>query len=157
MADYGEEVQQKMMSFIRYIEYDEDEKRLIDIVNTAEKEIVDKIKRQNGNQTDSDDDPIDPQFKGENLRFISYRNETKVHNHIITLIEMHYKNYPTTLQQDQELEKDETLSQNHRNALLFRIGEKEICEFMIASSKFCLGLLEGNFVTAKNTYNRIPR
>jgi hypothetical protein len=49
MADYGEEVQQKMMSFIRYIEYDEDEKRLIDIVNTAEKEIVDKIKRQNGN------------------------------------------------------------------------------------------------------------
>jgi len=37
MADYMEDVQGKMMSFIRYIVYDEDEKKLVKIVEGAEK------------------------------------------------------------------------------------------------------------------------
>lgn len=54
------------------------------------------------------------------------------------------------------MKKNETLSENHSNALLFRIGEKEICEFMIDSSKLALKLMSGSYVDVKNTYNKLP-
>lgn len=79
MADYLEDVYGKLLSFLRYIEYDEDEKKLVQQVAGCEKVLVEKAKRQNGQESDSDDDLIDPQFKGENLPHLSFRNEQKVH------------------------------------------------------------------------------
>jgi len=48
MADYLEDVYGKLLSFLRYIEYDEDEKKLVQQVAGCEKVLVEKAKRQNG-------------------------------------------------------------------------------------------------------------
>jgi hypothetical protein len=49
-------------------------------------------------------------FKAENLPCLSLRNEQLTHQHIIDVFTAHYGNYSTTLQEDLEMKKDETLS-----------------------------------------------
>jgi hypothetical protein len=44
------------------------------------------------------------------------------------------------MEQDREILKQE-LSQAHRNACDFRLGEKVICDFFIKSSEFALNLM----------------
>ena len=79
MADYEENVTGKMLSFLRFALFDEQLTVLVTKVGEAERVLRDRMK--NSNQQDSDED-LDPQFKGENLPVISYRNEVLVHKHI---------------------------------------------------------------------------
>ncbi len=49
-------------------------------------------------------------------------------------------NYPTTFEQDEELLK-QSLTQNDRNCIIFRMGEKEILDFYIKTSEYILELM----------------
>jgi len=48
-----------------------------------------------------------------------------------------------------EIIKETELSDNQRNCVLFRAGEKEICEFFVESSTYILELMEMKFTAAK--------
>lgn len=64
---------------------------------------------------------------------------------------MALEKYPNTLEQDYELLKDETLTFNQRNCVLFRSGEKEILHFLIEFSDYVVQLLAMTFKEAKKT------
>jgi len=97
MADYEEEVTFKMLSFMRYIQYHGEPAHLATLIANAEKELKDRMRRhQNQMGSDSDED-LDPMFKGENLRAISYKNEMAVHKSLIMMFDDHSAKYTTTL------------------------------------------------------------
>ena len=83
------------------------------------------------------------------MRAISYKNEQSVHYSLLEMFSVQLAKYPTSLEEDMEILKSESLTSNQRNAVLFRVGEKEICEFFIDSSKQCLELMEMKFTAAK--------
>jgi len=56
--------------------------------------------------------------------------------------------YTATLEEDRKFLKKGNLSDNEMNCILFRIGEKEIVEFVLESSSFALELMEGNMEKA---------
>jgi histone-lysine N-methyltransferase SETD3 len=70
---------------------------------------------------------------------MNLENETKVWVRISQLVNESLSRYTTSLQEDQEmLEKDDkehNLSYNERNCILFRMGEKEILEFLKTCSE----------------------
>lgn len=69
---------------------------------------------------------------------------------------MALEKYPNTLEQDYELLKDETLTFNQRNCVLFRSGEKEILHFLIEFSDYVTQLLAMTFKEAKKTTQALP-
>lgn len=81
MGDYEEDITFKCLSFLRLIMYKGTEAKLFTIVSNAEKELKDRMKRHQGIGSDSDED-LDPLFKAENLRVISYENEMEVHKEL---------------------------------------------------------------------------
>lgn len=154
MADYEEEVTFKVLSFLRLVEYDGAAAHLATLVANAEKELKDRMKR-NQNMDDSSDDDNDPLFKGENLRAISYRNEMAVHKTLVEIFTAHMAKYPTTLAEDEAILKQE-LTENQNNCVLFRIGEKKIAEFFIQSSTYVLELMDMKFTAAKKKTQQLP-
>ena len=82
MADYEEDVTYKVMSFLRFILYTGKESQLMALVAQAAQELKDRMKRNQNMDSDSDED-LDPMFKGENLRAISYANEMEVHKYLV--------------------------------------------------------------------------
>jgi len=83
MADYEEEVTFKVLSFIRYIVYDGQAAQLATIIAGAEKELKDRMKRQQQHMGSDSDEELDPLFKGENLRAISFANEMAVQKSLL--------------------------------------------------------------------------
>jgi len=57
--------------------------------------------------------------------------------------------YPSTLEEDVEILKDESLTYNQRNCVLFRLGEKEILVFLIQTAKLIKELMQGSQKEAK--------
>lgn len=149
MADYEEEVTFKMLSFVRYIVYDGTAAHVATLIANAEKELKDRMRRHQNNMGSDSDEDLDPMFKGENLRAISYKNEMMVHKSLLHMFTEHSAKYPTSLAEDQEILKKTELSENQRNCVLFRMGEKEISEFFIESSTYMLELMEMKFTAAK--------
>ena len=67
----------------------------------------------------------------------------------------HLNGYPTTIEQDKELLKQE-LTQNHKNAVDFRLGEKVICKYFIDTSTYALAMLMLTIVQAQQMINKLP-
>jgi len=97
MADYEEEVTYKVLSFMRLIEYDGPAAQLATLIGNAEKELKDRMRRHQNNMGSDSDEDLDPMFKGENLRAISYKNEMAVHKSLVTMFMEHLSKYGTSL------------------------------------------------------------
>ena len=67
----------------------------------------------------------------------------------------HLKAYPTTIEQDREILKQE-LSMANRNACDFRLGEKVICDYFVRSSALALGLMKMKKNECVNQINKLP-
>ena len=129
-----------MLSYIRFIEYSGPWEKLQTACDSAQEELKQRLKNRHGYISDSDED-LDPQFKGENLRGIDYATEKKVHERLVSMYSEHLKGYPTTMEEDHEILKQE-LSQANRNACDFRLGEKVICDYFVRTSNFALNLMK---------------
>eukprot|EP00826_Nyctotherus_ovalis_P030738 TRINITY_DN24545_c0_g1_i1.p1 TRINITY_DN24545_c0_g1~~TRINITY_DN24545_c0_g1_i1.p1 ORF type:complete len:116 (+),score=23.71 TRINITY_DN24545_c0_g1_i1:96-443(+) len=104
------------MSFLRFVEYEGDEAFLRNLRDEFVKESTEAK-------------PV--YFKGKNIKPISKENEIRVLKTLKVLCRDALLDYPTTLDEDLELLKDETLTFNQRNAIIYRKSEKLIYKFYI--------------------------
>lgn len=104
------------MSFLRFVEYEGDEAFLKNLRDECVKESTEAK-------------PV--YFKGKNIKPISKENEMRALKTLRVLCRDALLDYPTTLDEDLELLKDETLTFNQRNAIVYRKSEKLIYKFYI--------------------------
>jgi len=74
-------------------------------------------------------------FKGTCLKFISLDLELKVLAKVKELCLQSLNAYPTSLEEDYALLNGNELTQNQRNCVLYRSGEKEILVYLISASE----------------------
>lgn len=69
--------------------------------------------------------------------------------------------YPDTLESDMKLMSDkpswESLSFNHQNCVLFRVGEKEILTFFVEFAEYTLNVLHCELKIAKTQIANLPK
>lgn len=146
-ADFQESVMPKFMSFMRFVEFDGN----LNVFHLMADQWVKK-----GIDAEDDDMTGEMAFLAEKVLGQSVANERKVFESIKQLCEAALQKYPTTLEQDIEALKDESLTFNHSNCILFRSGEKEILHFLIDFSDYVLKLLNMSFKDAKKTTQSLP-
>ena len=136
--NFNEGSMHEFMSWLRFVEYDENITLLIDYQARAASQTP-------TNDSDSEDGMNDPNrgFKAKDLPPLSVRNEKKV------LLRMQLEatkvlfNYPTTLEEDLEmLETNKELTFNTRNCLLMRSGEKKILKHIIETAGTMMKFLD---------------
>jgi protein-histidine N-methyltransferase len=92
-------------------------------------------------------------FKGTSLNVISTKNELKVWNKIIGLVNLSLEKYDTGLEVDEGLlemdDKEHNLTSNERNCLLYRIGEKQILHFLLSAAEQIIPLISMNYRDAR--------
>lgn len=152
-TDWTEAVMQRFISFLRFAQFDENMAVLYGIQSQQ--------KKQNPGHSDSDSDdvtpPTTPDFNPELLPTISRRNERRIFERIIELSSIALDIYPHTLEEDREILKDESLTFNQRNCVLFRSGEKEILHHNIEFGQYIINLLDLKFSDArKEVQNSLP-
>ena len=81
-------------------------------------------------------------FKVTLIPPISIENERKVLQHAQAMAQKALGKYPTTLEEDTELLKSSSLTQNQRNCVLMRQGEKEILHWYLNLATKVLSLLD---------------
>lgn len=147
-----EKVMHDFLSWIRYVEYDEDMAQLYLYKNEAIIEAQKKKKQYNDSDSDDNQD-IKDVFKGTNLKVISTKNELKVWNRVIQLVEESLSKYDTDLETDNMLlEKDDeehNLTSNERNCLLYRQGEKIILHFLREAATQIIPLITMSYRDAR--------
>ena len=116
------------MSFVRFIEYEGDKEFLIKI-------------KENCVKDSTETKPI--YFKAKKIPMISKENEIKVLKTLKLLCRDSLYDYPTTIEEDIELLKDDKLTFNQRNCIIFRKGEKVIFKFYINFFDKVLNFLKG--------------
>ena len=135
--NFNENIMHEFMSWLRFVEYDENITLLIDYQARAatQNQIQD---------SDSDDGIDDPNkgFKAKDLPPLSIRNERKVMLRMKLEATKLLKNYATTYEEDLDiLENDKELTFNTRNATLMRSGEKKILKHIIETADIMLKYL----------------
>lgn len=141
--NFEEPVMSKFISFLRFVEFDENIALLFQIKGQWAN------RRKPHNADDSDDNDHHNQFQADEVPTISKRNERRVWIRIKAMAEEALARYPNTLEEDYEILKREDLSFNERNCTLFRSGEKEILRFLVEMADYILNLLEMKFKDAK--------
>lgn len=154
MADLTEENTYKMLSFLRYCEWDGDMMTLVQAKMRDE-----KARGRHQAETDSEDEI--KSYKAENISVLSVRNEKRVLTKLRSLSEDALRQYPTTLAEDEETLKndDEGTAQitfNHRNCALFVKGEKEILHWFIELADFADRIMGMKFKEAKRETANLP-
>ncbi len=138
VENLDEKVMNEFLSWIRYVEFDGDLAQLYLAKNEAVNEA--QRRRQSNQQgddsEDSDDVDLQDVFKGTSLKPISLASELKVWVRVEEMAKESLEQYPTSLAEDRALlaKDDEKLSYNERNCVLFRVGEKEILEFLVKTA-----------------------
>jgi len=125
--NFSDDQMNEFMSWIRFVEYDENITLLIDYQSRA-------ASQSHLNDDDSDDSYSDPNkgFKAKDLPPLSVRSEKKVLLRMKLEATKVLLGYPQTLEEDLEiLESGKELTFNVRNALLMRSGEKVILKHII--------------------------
>lgn len=74
---------------------------------------------------------------------INIENETQVLNKIKTMALDYLSAYPTTKEEDLKI-LETNLSQNKRNCVLMRLGEKSVLLFFLDFANYCSSLIEIN-------------
>ena len=80
---------------------------------------------------------------------LSIRNEKRVLKKIYDLTSAQLLAYPTTIEQDEEQLKDDSLTFNHRNSILYRLGEKKILIALMIYVDKITPLLDMDFKSAR--------
>ena len=147
----------EFISWSRYVEFDEDLAMLYLEKNEA---VIEAQKRRQNQQQDSDDsDDVDIKhvFKGTQVRPMSITNEIKAWNKIIKVAQAQLDKYPSSFEEDQTIldtdDQEHNLTQNQRNCVLYRHGEKKILHFLIDSAAKIIPLLSMNFKDARKEVN----
>lgn len=135
--NFNENIMHEFMSWLRFVEFDENITLLIDYQARAatQNQIQD---------SDSDDGIDDPNkgFKAKDLPPLSVRNEQKVLLRMKLEATKLLKNYPTSYEEDLDiLENNKDLTFNTRNAVLMRSGEKKILKHIIETADIMLKYL----------------
>jgi histone-lysine N-methyltransferase SETD3 len=135
--NFNENIMHEFMSWLRFVEFDENITLLIDYQARAatQNQIQD---------SDSDDGIDDPNkgFKAKDLPPLSIRNEQKVLLRMKLEATKLLKNYPTSYEEDLDiLENNKDLTFNTRNAVLMRSGEKKILKHIIETADIMLKYL----------------
>ena len=88
---------------------------------------------------------------------MSINNEIKTWNKISEVCQSMLDKYPTSFEDDQKILDDDdanhNLTQNQRNCVLYRHGEKKILHFLIDTSQKIIPLLGMNFKDARKEVN----
>lgn len=138
MDNFNENIMHEFMSWLRFVEYDENITLLIDYQARAA--------TQNQTQdSDSDDGVDDPNkgFKAKDLPPLSIRNEQKVLLRMKLEAAKLQKQYSTSYEEDLEiLENNKDLNFNTRNAVLMRSGEKKILKHIIETADIMMQYLK---------------
>ena len=135
--NFNENIMHEFMSWLRFVEFDENITLLIDYQARA----ATQSPMQDSDSDDAADDP-NRGFKAKDLPPLSVRNEQKVLLRMKLEATKLLGNYPQTYEEDLEiLEKDEGLTFNTRNALLMRSGEKKILQHVIEFADTMVRLL----------------
>lgn len=152
-----EPVMHEFISWIRYAVFDGDLAHLYFAKNNA---IIEAQKKRHQNKQDSEDsDDVDLQdvFKGTSMKFISIENEVLVWKKVIELCKASMSAYETTYEEDQRMidedDKEPKLTQNKKNCLLFRHGEKKILQFLITTGERILAIVDMPIKDARKTVN----
>ncbi len=127
--NFSEGSMNEFMSWMRFVEYDENITLLIDYQARAASQTP-------TNDSDSDDyDDPNKGFKAKDLPPLSIRNEKKVLLRMKLEASKVLAGYPNSLEEDLEiLESNKELSFNERNAILMRSGEKVILKHIIETA-----------------------
>ena len=136
--NFNEGSMHEFMSWMRFVEYDENITLLIDYQARAASQTP-------VNDSDSEDGISDPNkgFKAKDLPPLSVRNEKKVLLRMQIEAMKVLSGYPTTYEEDLEiLETNKELTFNTRNSVLMRSGEKKILEHLIETSGIMLKYLD---------------
>ncbi len=155
LADLTEDNTYKLLSFLRFAEWDGD------MMVLAQAKMRDEKSRGVQPDSDSDDEQV-KSYKAENISVLSISNERRVLQRIRCLCEDNLKHYPNSLAEDEEaLRQDEEgaapLSFNQRNCVLFRKGEKEILHWFLRFSEFVDRVLSLKFKEAKKATAVLPK
>lgn len=158
MTDLTEDTTIKMMSFLRFSEWDGD------MMILAQAKMRDeKFKQQAKQNLDSDSDDCSVHaYKAENLPVLSIKNETRVLEKLKSLSKEYLGWYPHSLSDDEEAlrQDDEGMTEmtfNQRNSVLFRQGEKEILHWFIRFADFVQNMLTMKFKEAKKETQILPK
>jgi len=133
MASTEEEAVVEFMNFIRFVEI-KDNNSLLEVMNIYENAMKRDEKEREGG------------YKPQKTPPISVELEMKVLERVKELCESQLKKYKTTLKEDKELLKTD-LTQNQRNSVDLRSGEKEILHYLINFTEKTLPLL---MISSKN-------
>lgn len=125
--NFSENVMHEFMSWLRFVEFDENITLLIDYQARASTQ----THMQDSDSDDAHDDP-NRGFKAKDLPPLSVRNERKVLLRMKLEATKLLMGYANTYEEDLEiLENNKELTFNTRNALLMRSGEKKILKHVI--------------------------
>ena len=72
----------------------------------------------------NEDDEV--KYEGTNMPIQSIANERKVLRKVGLLSLRQMKEYPTSIEEDENILKDKGLTFNNRNSVLMRMGEKKV-------------------------------
>jgi len=147
-ANFEEPIMSKFISFMRFVEFDENIALLYQIKGQWQS-------RRRPHPEDSDDEPSNV-FQADEIPTISKHNERKVWRSIKNLSAEGLARYPQAYEEDMELLKNPNLSFNERNCILFRSGEKEILIFLMEMADYVLDLLNMKFKDAKKHTQNLP-
>lgn len=111
----------KLISYMRYIEYEGDKEYL--------KKLKDDLVKE------GESSGIDVYFKAENLKPISYENERKALKRLRALCKDALTDFPGTYEEDVEILKRQDLSFNERNCIIYRCSEKKVLKFNLTLSE----------------------
>lgn len=125
--NFSENVMHEFMSWLRFVEFDENITLLIDYQARASTQ----TQMQDSDSDDAHDDP-NRGFKAKDLPPLSVRNERKVLLRMKLEATKLLMGYANTYEEDLEiLENNKDLTFNTRNAVLMRSGEKKILKHVI--------------------------
>ncbi len=140
----------EFFSWARFVEFDENYTVLIDYEARAA--------AKNSGFDDEDEERFDSNkgFKAKELPPLSIRNESKVMLRMKLECMKVQDGYPTTLEEDLEILKNDDegngpvpISENYRNAVLMRSGEKKVLKYLIETVDLMMPLFEMNLQEAK--------
>ena len=122
----------ELISWLRYIVYDEEQAYLILAKTQAVNQAKENYLKRGGNLAEFKDNGF---FKAREITPISVRNERAALKKLVSVCLSMLCNYSTSYKEDLELlekdSKDHLLSVNERNCVKLRSGEKRILHFMI--------------------------
>ena len=124
MASTSERCFEELFGYLRFIEFD-DKNRLGELIQMC---------------TATSTGP----FKPTALPKISVNNEKRTLLKLKALMEARLSQYPTSLEQDMEMLKTQQLTENERNIVVLRKGEKVVLHWHLQLVETCLPLLSAD-------------